>query len=246
MVGYTEKWRTDRAVALRTVTEGASLMKVALIGAGRLAGLLAARLPAGCRKVIIGRHRSRAAALADEVGGIASDQFSAVRGCAAVLLAVPGTAVERVIQDLAPHLDPGALLVNMATDLPTAAVAAVFPRLRIGAAKLLGDVRELTLGAPGLVVLDHLEPADEERVRWLLAGLGTAIAGDEDLVSSVTGTMTEVLAATAETLRRRLVELGLERGLARQVVGSLGPGVFRSLTEGPAVPAARLADAEVP
>ncbi len=219
------------------------MIKHALIGAGHLAGLLAARMPAGCRKVIISRHRPRAAALADEVGGIASDQFSAVRGCTVVFLAVPGTAASRVIQDLAPHLDSDALLVNMATDLPTTALAAVFPRLRIGSAKLLGDVRELTLGAPGLVVLDQLEPADEERLRWLLAGLGTVIAGDEDLVSAVSDAMTEVLTATDESLRRRLAELGLEMGLARQVIGALGPGLFRSLSAGPAP---RLSDAEVP
>jgi len=207
-------------------------VKLAFIGAGRLAGLLAARVPTGCRKVIIGRHRSEATALADEVGGIASDQYSAVRGCSVIFLTVPGSAVERVILDLTPHVDSGTLLVNMATDVRTDVLSDAHPRLRIGAAKLLGEVRELLQGAPGLVIVDHLEPADEQRLRWLLGGLGTIIAADEGRASAITATVTDVLTSATETLRRRLEETGLERGLARQVIGSIGPGLLRSLAEG--------------
>ena len=47
--------------------------KIAIIGAGPLASILAHRIPTTARKVIIGRPKAAAVALADEVGGIASE-----------------------------------------------------------------------------------------------------------------------------------------------------------------------------
>src|SRR5690606_22712576 len=74
--------------------------KIAIIGAGPLASILAHRIPSSARKVIIGRPKAAAVALADEVGGIASDQVSAVRGCRVVFLAVATPEVPQTVADI--------------------------------------------------------------------------------------------------------------------------------------------------
>lgn len=205
--------------------------KVAIIGAGKMAALLARRLPAGCRKVIIGTRKSRAAILADEVGGLASEQISAVRGCRVVFLAVPGGAAPQVIQDAAAHLDPGAIVANLSLELSTADLIAQFPRLRIAAVKIIGHATELEQGAPTVVVLDHVDVEAEELLSGLLEGFGTVVPGDESKVLAANQAVAEVMGEAGATLRRRLAELGLGREAIAAAITTLGPGVLRSLPD---------------
>lgn len=210
--------------------------KVAIVGAGQLGGLLATRIPGGYRKVIISRRKAHAVSLADEVGGIASDQLSAVRGCHMVFLTVPGSAVPGLIAELTPHLEAGALLVNMATDIMTDELAATYPRLRFAAAKLLGHAQEIALGSPGVVVLDHVTGDDAERLRHALAGLGEVLHDQESKVLHAYAIVVDILTGAEGELRTRLGELGLDQGLVKAAITTTGPGVLRSLANGSAGP----------
>jgi pyrroline-5-carboxylate reductase len=202
--------------------------KVAIVGAAGMGALLAMRIPGPHRKVIIGSDRAEAAALADEVGGVASDQASAVRGCQVVFLAVPGTDAMRTVLEASPHLAEGAMVVNMAADVATADLAAEFPAVRFAAAKVLGHVREMSLGSPGVVVLDHVpEAEDEERLRSLLEGMGPIVSGREGMVPQANAAVAAAMARVREALHADLTALGLDRQLARMVIAATAPGVLR-------------------
>lgn len=205
--------------------------KVAIIGAGRIAALLAGRLPSTCRKVIIGTRKSRAAVLADEVGGLASDQISAVRGCRVVFLAVPGSAMTQVIQDAEPHLDADAIIANLALDVSTETLKSMFPRLRFAAVKIIGHVAELQNGASAVVVLDHTDEREEQLLGDLLDGLGTVVRGEESKVMAVHQAVVETMSEAGTTLRRRLTDLGLDREVISAAITALGPGILRSLPD---------------
>lgn len=211
-------------------------MKVAILGAGRLGSLLASRIPGSYRRVIIARRKQKAAALADEVGGIASDQLSAVRGCKVVLLAVPGPALPAILPELAPHLDPGAILVNMATDVATRDLADRFPRLRIVAAKVIGHAREMAHGLPGIVIMDGVTAAEEELLTDMLGNLGPVVRDREEKVRQANTAVAEEMVRAEQSLRARLQELGLEEDLIRIAIKTTAPGVLRSLSDGDAGP----------
>lgn len=206
--------------------------KVAIVGAGTMGSLLANRIPAGYRKVIISRERAGAAQVADEVGGLASDQISAVRGCQVVFLAVPGAAVAPVVRDMSSHLAEGALVVNMASDIMTGDLAADFPKVRFAAAKVLGHARELHLGARGVVVLDHIDEEAEDRLRLLLEPLGPIIRGSETMVQEAGAAVFAVMQDAQNELISRLIGLGLDRLLARTVLAGAAPGVLRTMAGG--------------
>lgn len=214
-------------------------IKVAIIGAGRLARLVAGRLPANVRRLIISRRKAAAGELADEVGGIASDQLSAVRGADFVLLAVPAGAVGQVVREVAPHLGPNAVLVNMATELLTDQLAAEFPELRFAAAKIVGEAREMQQGSPGIVVLDHVEEAEEELLRAMFRQVGPVIREDEARVLAVGAAIVEQMVRAEAELRARLGALGLTREMAATAIAGTAPGVLRSLAEGTAGPFAQ-------
>lgn len=214
-------------------------LKVAIVGAGRMGTLLANRIPHTIRKVIISKRKAQATLLADEVGGIAADQMTAVRGCELVLLAVPASAVLQVVQEMAPHLDDGALVVNMVTDQPTDQLQAAFSSQRFAAAKLIGHAREMALGSPGVVVLDHVSEADETRLRALLDALGSITVADEEQVLAVNTAVVEVMAKAEADLRHRLLSLGLDQDLVKVAITTTGPGVLRALAAGEVGPFAQ-------
>jgi len=204
--------------------------KIAIIGAGPLASILAHRIPTTARKVIIGRPKAAAVALADEVGGIASDQASAVRGCRVVFVAVPTSEVAQALADIRQHVSAGGLVVNMAADLSTEDLAD--DGLRVVAAKLIGHPRELELGAQGVVVLDHVEPAEADLLAGLLADLGPVVQGDERIVQAAVSAVAEVLAGARDELHRRLVDAGLPANVVPAAIAAAGPGVLRALALG--------------
>lgn len=211
-------------------------MKVAILGAGRLGSLLASRLPGHVRKVIISRRRQRAMALADEVGGIATDQISAVRGAAVVFLAVPESAISQVVPDLQPHLDRETVVVNMATDANTGELSEAYPQLRLVAAKVIGHAREMSLGSPGIVILDLVNDREEEILSNLLGGLGPVVRDDEEKVRQANTAVVEEVVRAAAALRQRLEALGLDAELIRIAIKTTAPGVFRSMGDGDAGP----------
>lgn len=207
-------------------------LKVAIIGSGSMGALLAARIPTNYRKVIISRQREVASTLADEVGGVAADHVSAVRGCSVVLLAVPGHAVPQVLRDASPHLAEGALVVNMAPDLVTADLAAEFPRLSVAAAKIIGHAAEMRHGTGGVVVLDHVEGEWEDRLRSMLDGLGTVLRGRESLALEANIAVAEAMLQAQTALLAQLQALGLERHTAQAAIAGSAPGVILSLALG--------------
>ncbi len=206
--------------------------KVAIIGAGQLASILAHRIPGSVRKVIIARRRAEATALADEVGGVASDQMSAVRGCRIVFLAVPGSVIPSILQEIQPHLTEKVLVVNMATDVVTADLAAEFPNLSLGSAKMIGHAREVESGSPGVVIVDKVEPAEAELLGSLLEGIGPVIRGDERKVMLANTAIVEEMVRAEAGLRHRLQEIGLDRELLPVAVSAAAPGVLRAVARG--------------
>lgn len=206
-------------------------LKVAIVGSGRMGALLAARVPGSFRKVIISRQKAEAVALADEVGGLASDQMSALRGCKAVLITEPDETVPQVLQEMAPHLERDALVVNMAPTIMTDELAERFPAVRLAAAKVIGNARDLRDGAPGAVILDHVSGPDEALLRQLLEGLGPATLDKESKVSAANVVVMEVMRRAEAELRRRLLEIGLDGRHLEVAICSSGPGVLRTLAE---------------
>jgi pyrroline-5-carboxylate reductase len=203
--------------------------KVAVVGVGGMGALLATRIPGAHRKVIIGQERAEAAALADEVGGVASDQVSAVRGCQVVFLDVPGPAVISTVRDAASHLAEGAVVVNMVPEIGTADLAAEFPDIQFAAAKVIGHVREMAAGSPGVVVLDHVDEDQEERLRPLLDGLGTVFTAGEAVVPEAVAAVSRAMVRAQEALQADLIGLGLDRAQARTAIAATAPGILRDM-----------------
>jgi len=204
--------------------------KIAILGVGPLASILAHRIPSSARKVIIGRPKAAAVALADEVGGIASDQASAVRGCRVVFVTAPSGQVAQALAEIQPHLSAGALVVNMATELTAADLAEA--GVPVAAAKVIGHPGDMAQGAPGVVVLDQVDGEEAALLESLLAQVGPVVRGDERMVQAALDAIDAVMREARDELQRRLEAVGLSPEAAPVAIAAAAPGVLRALAAG--------------
>src|SRR5262252_5959497 len=99
--------------------------KLAVLGVGKLGGiLLRAFLKQGLflpnRVIATVKHAERAAALGKGLGiAVTTDNRGAVKGADIVLLTVKPQTVAEVLQEIAPEIGAGALVVSVAASVPT-------------------------------------------------------------------------------------------------------------------------------
>ena len=98
-------------------------MQLAWIGTGIMGAPMARRLlRAGHRVTVFNRTRARAQALAGDGAVVADSPAVAVRGAEVVFTMVPDTPdVEDVVEQMAPALEPGRMLIDMSTVAPAGA-----------------------------------------------------------------------------------------------------------------------------
>jgi 3-hydroxyisobutyrate dehydrogenase len=98
-------------------------MQIAWIGTGIMGAPMARRLlRAGHRVTVFNRTPRRALALAGDGAVVASSAAEAARGAEVVITMVPDTPdVEQVVEQIAPAIDTGRLVIDMSTIAPAGA-----------------------------------------------------------------------------------------------------------------------------
>src|SRR6202045_4429689 len=108
-----------------TMTENLSDKKLAVLGAGKLGGiLLRAYLKQGLfvpkNVTATVKHTEKAASLAKELGiTVTTDNRKAVRGADIVLIGLKPQVVGEVLKEIAPELSEKTLVISVAASVPT-------------------------------------------------------------------------------------------------------------------------------
>ena len=205
-----------------------SATKVVVVGTGRLGSALIDRLPTCFDVVALSRRHGGVTHLGARNLPV-TDDVGVVRGSSVVLLAIPAAATAEVLQNLAPHLDPNTIVVNMATEAMTPDLRRFAPNARIVAAKLIGQAAELANGSPGTVVIDSDSADESSTVRDVLGVLGRTITGPEQLVLDVNSVVAQELARAEHTIRTRLERLDLPRDVIDSTLTTMGVGILRAI-----------------
>src|ERR1700691_4068262 len=105
--------------------------KVAVLGAGKLGGML---LQALMREGLLSkestratvRHPERVAALAEKLGiKVGTDNAKAVQGANIIFICVKPQTVNEVVEEIRSHLAPGALIISVAASVSTGQIERV-------------------------------------------------------------------------------------------------------------------------
>lgn len=206
-----------------------SPLRVCVVGAGRMGRALATRVSAEHEVVVVSRRPGRLRLGDGRELVVGSDPAAAV-GCALVLLAVPAAEVAAAGGWVAPHVDAGALAVNLATEVPTSEVGV--PGLRTVGCKIIGQSGQIERGVPAALIADGATGPERTLLATALDRVGVVLAGPEDLVARVNDLVARRMVAAQLDLVAALDAAGLPAGARDAALGNLAVGVWSAVAAG--------------
>lgn len=166
---------------------------IAFLGAGNMAeALIKGLLRAGTARpeslIATGRRTERLEELARTYGVRTTlDNVAAVRDADVVVLSVKPQALDKVLVQVAPQVDPHKLVISVAAGVP---IAAMERRLGAGARIIRTMPNTPSLVGAGACALSRGEHASEEDLTVatrIFQSVGTTTVVDENLLDAVTG-----------------------------------------------------------
>lgn len=203
------------------------LGRLAVIGAGKMGEtLISALLRAGEVEpgdvIATAGHQPRLDQL-QRTFGIATtlDNREAVRGADLVLLCVKPQIAPRVLEELAPDLESGQLLISIIAGLTTARIEGQLGGREIPVARAMPNTpSRIGYGMSAICGGKWARPEQLELARTIFAGLGRALVLDEKYFDAVTG-LSASGPAFIYIVIEALAEGGVKVGLPRKVATEL-------------------------
>lgn len=211
--------------------------QTAVIGAGvmgetLLSGLLAAGRSAA--DLLVGEKRPERAAELRERYGVQVVANTEAAGAGTVLLVVKPADVGAVLEEIAPHLRPGQLLVSLAAGITIGYVEERVPE-GVAVARVMPNTPALV--GEGMLVLSpgtHCTDAQAGEAESLLSAMGRVLRVPEhqqDAVTAISGSGPAYLFCVAESLVEAGVHLGLTRDVATELAVQTLAGASQMLRE---------------
>jgi pyrroline-5-carboxylate reductase len=201
--------------------------KLAVLGTGKLGGiLLRAYLKQGLfssnQVTATVKHPEKAAALTKELGiAVTTDNREAVKGADIVLLTIKPQTVAEVLQEIAPEICGGALLVSVAASVPTGFLEQQLAATTGGKRDEVPVVRAMPntpaavdCGMTAICAGTHAKTDHLEIARTMFDAVGRTIVVDEKHMDAVTG-LSASGPAFAYIILESLAEAGVKVGLPR-------------------------------
>jgi pyrroline-5-carboxylate reductase len=227
------------------VTESTSDLRYAVIGLGKLGGIL---VQAFLEKGLTTReqiratvhHAANAAARAEQFGvEVSTDNASAVRDADVVLLCVKPYGVEEVCREIAPHLKSDALLVSVAAGVPTS-----FIERHVGERAVVRAMPNtpavIGCGMTGICTGRNVGDGHLALARRLFDAVGRSVILDEKHMDAVTGLSASgpaFIYVVLESLAEAGVKVGLPRDIATLLASQCTMGAARMVLDSGSHPA---------
>jgi pyrroline-5-carboxylate reductase len=203
-------------------------LDIGIVGCGFLGMTLCRRLVRNARIRIADCDSRRTLAVAVETGATASSVDAVFRKSSIVLLVVPPDAVIPLVQEYSGRMRRGALLLNLASDAPSAeAVTAIRgPGVRLVGVKLVGQATAIACGRSAVFIVAEGDQDCVPALQCLFGTLGVFVCADESVVTKVNATATRAAIRLATALRADLRALDLPRDIVCAAVNNVAAGTL--------------------
>ncbi|HEY5504155.1 MAG TPA: NAD(P)-binding domain-containing protein, partial [Sedimentisphaerales bacterium] len=206
-------------------------MKIAVIGAGRMGRILAARM-ATENEVVLYDADINAAKAAAETMQMPAVALLGDLNVDAVVLAVPDSAVKFCIAELL-AIDKHWNVFSVATNISREILADMAgTRIRCLNVKIIGHAGEMSRGAKPVIVIDQGNQDMIQLARDVFANVGTVMVGEADQVKQINSVATEEILKAAVLIERVLRSAGIKDPVMIQgALSEVAPGVLRAYVE---------------
>jgi pyrroline-5-carboxylate reductase len=217
-----------------------SRKKVAVLGAGKLGGmLLQALLGQGllakeCTRATM-HHSDKARALAEKLGiDVGTDNAKAVENADIIFVCVKPQTVQEVIEEIRPRVSTGALLISVAASVSTGQIESALAAEIAVVRAMPNTPCALGAGMTGLCKGRHVTPEQIALACSLFEVVGRTVVVDEKHMDAVTGLSASgpaFIYIILESLAEAGVKVGLPREVATLLAAQMTMGSARMVLE---------------
>ena len=205
-----------------TMTQKLTEKKLAVLGAGKLGGILLRaylkqELFASKRVTATVAHVEKAAALAKELGvAVKIENRKAVQGADIVLLCVKPKVVGEVLTEVSPGLNDKTLVISVAASVPTSYIEQHLSK-KVPVVRVMPNTPSAVgCGMTGICRGAHAGEEHLETARTMFNAVGRTVVVDEKNMDAVTG-LSASGPAFAYIILESLADAGVKVGLPRDV-----------------------------
>ncbi|QMV17413.1 pyrroline-5-carboxylate reductase [Granulicella sp. 5B5] len=230
----------NTAASGKTTGHAPAAMRVAVLGAGKMGGiLLQAFLRSGLltpeQIVATVAHEGRATALSQQYGVmVTTDNSAAVAGADVVLLGVKPQQMGDVVRGIAAGLKPGVLLISVAASVKTKAIEEAAGKDASVIRAMPNTPAALGAGITALCRGSHVTDEQMTLAQRIFATVGRTVIVDEkhmDAVTGLSGSGPAFLYIIIEALAEAGVNVGLPRDVATQLAAQTTYGAAKMVLE---------------
>lgn len=207
-------------------------IKMAIVGAGRMGSVLARKIPAETKKIIIDTDLDKAVQLAKEVNGVDGSALDDAKEADLIAIVLPAPAVTETVIKLLGIVKDGAIILNMATSakLPPE-IHSINTKVKVYDAKIIGHAMSISKGEPGIIVVNC---EDEDRfnlIKSQLQGFHKVVVGDSNLVPEINVIGSTEGIRTAVNVKMKLEKMNIPDEWISVVIRTVCAGTMKSYTE---------------
>lgn len=216
------------------------MTRIAVLGAGKIGeALLAGLLGAGTAPdelVFTERHPERAAELSTRLGVAAADVAEAADRSEIIVVAVKPQDIAPVLDELAPALRPGTLVVSLCAGLPTSLFERALPagtavvRVMPNTPMLVGEAMSAVSAGT------HATDEQLSTVEKMLASVGRVVRvpeSQQDAVTALSGSGPAYFFYLVEAMIDAGILLGLNRTVAADLIVQSAYGAAQMMRDSP-------------
>jgi 3-hydroxyisobutyrate dehydrogenase and related beta-hydroxyacid dehydrogenases len=208
------------------------MLTVAIIGSGRMGGVVGRQLPEDVKKIIIDIDEPKAKALAMEIDGAYALTLDAVKDADVISVVLPTPAINSVMDELTGIAKDGAILINMATNgTVDTNIVAKNNKLHIIETKIIGHAMSMSQGSPSYVVVNTEDKEIFSIIKQILPGYKKVVMGDTKIVPDIVKIGSTEGIRAAVTVRKLLKKYNIPKDWEDIVIYTVCAGTMRSYVE---------------
>jgi pyrroline-5-carboxylate reductase len=204
-------------------------LTVGILGAGRMGSAIAGRLPDSVRLLICDRDAKRAKDLARGLSAGTAGAEELFTRSDIILIIVPPEAAHELVRRYAGKAKPGALLINMATSVPTDRLRkeAEGNNVKIIGVKIIGQAYGISKGYRAVFIVSPKARVEIGILKRLFRPIGRVVVSDEMLADKINAEATRFGLRLAIGLRDSLNKFCPDKEMVDVAIQTVAVGTIQ-------------------
>ena len=208
---------------------GRNMMKVGLIGIGRMGKALVSRLKGHVEITIYSRDKEYTAKIASELGVNFAGKIEKIADNEAIILAVPDQEIPACIREFN-QLGYHSHLISIATNVTQQILdEAADGQVTCIGVKFIGQADEISAGDPPVIVINSYPRELVPVAKKIFVPVGDVIVGQADMVAKINYITAQKVIEAAVKIEKELREQGyMQDSLIHTAIRQVGVGVLKA------------------